>query len=68
MIFTPEDVAKRWNISAYTVRQMLNDGRLQGFKAGREWRVTEDALRRFENTPARPDKETPAPVPGPCIC
>lgn len=38
-IWTPAEIAERWKISARTVRDMLEQGELPGFKVRREWRV-----------------------------
>ena len=38
-IWTPSDLAERWKISARTVRDMLEQGELPGFKVRREWRI-----------------------------
>ena len=38
-IWTPREVAERWKISARTVRDMLEQGELPGFKVRREWRI-----------------------------
>lgn len=38
-IWTPREIAERWKISARTVRDMLEQGELPGFKVRREWRV-----------------------------
>ncbi len=38
------DVAEYLRVSRVTVRQMLRDGRLKGFKAGREWRIARSSV------------------------
>lgn len=38
-IWTAAEIAERWKISARTVRDMLEQGELPGFKVRREWRV-----------------------------
>ena len=44
---TPEDVAARLQVSPLTVRRWLRAGSLRGTKAGRQWRIREDALEQF---------------------
>lgn len=38
-IWTAAEIAERWKISARTVRDMLEQGELPGFKVRREWRI-----------------------------
>lgn len=49
---TPEQVADRWGCVPPTVRAMLRDGTLRGFKTGRgakaQWRVLRSEVERFE--------------------
>lgn len=47
--YTVEQVADILQLTEQTVRYMLNDGRLKGFKAGKSWRVTEKDLQNFIN-------------------
>lgn len=46
--FTPDTLAERWQCSAETVRQMLRDGRLRGFRVGRMFRLPADAVDDYE--------------------
>ena len=45
---TVREVADRWRVSERSIRSLLNSGGLDGFKVGKEWRVTESAVRRRE--------------------
>ena len=45
-IYTVEEVADLLKIKPETVRIMLRDNELNGFKAGKAWRVTEDDLKK----------------------
>ena len=38
--YTPADLAERWHIHIITVRRMLENGKLPGFKIGNAWRIT----------------------------
>jgi len=46
-IYTPEEIAERLRVSRKAVYDWLNKGRLKGFKAGKMWRVTKQALEDF---------------------
>jgi len=46
-ILTPEEVAKRLQVTERTVLQWLRDGKLPGAKLGRLWRVKESDLHEF---------------------
>ena len=46
-IYTVEEVADLLKIKPETVRVMLRDNELNGFKAGKAWRVTEDDLKKY---------------------
>ena len=46
-IYTIEEVADLLKIKPETVRIMLRDNELNGFKAGKAWRVTEDDLKKY---------------------
>jgi excisionase family DNA binding protein len=48
--YTVAQAAERLNLSAWTVRQACNKGRIHGTKArnGRDWRIPHDELVRVE--------------------
>lgn len=46
-IYTVEEVADLLKIKPETVRVMLRDNELNGFKAGKAWRVTEEDLKKY---------------------
>ena len=46
-IYTVEEVADLLKIKPETVRIMLRDNELNGFKAGKAWRVTEGDLKKY---------------------
>ena len=46
-IYTVEEVADLLKIKPETVRVMLRDNELNGFKAGKAWLVTEDDLKKY---------------------
>ena len=48
-VFTPADLAARWNCSLDTVYDLLRSGRLRGFHVGSQWRITDRQVERFEN-------------------
>lgn len=44
-IWTPEMIGARWGCLPAMVEKMCREGRITGaFKAGRQWRLTEEAL------------------------
>lgn len=52
-IMTSEEVANRWGISTKTVRSMLHNGTLRGFKttpgaAKAPWRILTSEVEKFE--------------------
>jgi excisionase family DNA binding protein len=50
-LLTPEEVARRLNVSLVTVGRWLREGKLKGVKAGRQWRVRENDLQKFLKAP-----------------
>lgn len=46
-ILTPLDVMDILGIGKNSVYALLNSGKLRGFRVGRSWRVTTDALEEF---------------------
>jgi excisionase family DNA binding protein len=44
---SPDDVAKKLNISPLTVRRWLKAGKMKGVRVGRLWRVRESDLEAF---------------------
>ncbi|WP_425287281.1 helix-turn-helix domain-containing protein [Pelagibacterium luteolum] len=46
--YTPETLAKRWNCSHQHVRDLVNAGNLQSFRAGRLIRISRQAVVDYE--------------------
>ena len=46
-LLTPAEIVTRLNVSLVTVGRWLREGKLQGVRAGRQWRVRESALESF---------------------
>ena len=44
---TASDVARRLNVKSNTVRRLIQDGELIGFKVGQQWRVEERDLNAY---------------------
>lgn len=57
LLLTPEQAAARLQISTFSVRQHLRQGKLRGIKRGRLWRVPESAL--LEAAPVQKLEESP---------
>lgn len=46
-VLQPADVMEILGIGKNTVYDLLNSGELKGFRIGRSWRITADALETF---------------------
>jgi len=46
-LYTPEEVAEKLRVSRRAVYEWLKSGKLNGFKAGQYWRVTEEDMTLF---------------------
>ena len=46
-LFDVKTLSKKMGLSIAVIRQYMRTGRLRGRKMGREWYVTEDALRAY---------------------
>jgi excisionase family DNA binding protein len=46
-VYTVRDVAQRLHLTPETVRDYLQEGKLKGFKVGKQWRVREQDLEVF---------------------
>ncbi len=46
-LLTPDQVADRLQVEPSTVKRWLRQGKLQGVKPGKEWRITESQLSGF---------------------
>ena len=55
--YTPQQIATQWRVGYPTVLGMIREGKLRAFRAGREWRVTDEALREYETRPPEPKKQ-----------
>ena len=47
MFYTTEEVADLLKISAKTVREMIKSKRLEAVRVGKEYRITEDQIRKY---------------------
>lgn len=55
-VYTVSELAGMWQCSTNTVYALLTSRKLHGFKIGGSWRITEEARRAYEQTPAEPIK------------
>jgi excisionase family DNA binding protein len=46
-VYTPEEIADKLKVSAYTVRRWLKNGEIRSIKLRNFWRVPESALEEF---------------------
>lgn len=53
-LLTVEETAERLKVSADTIRELLKRNELPGVKVGRQWRISEPALRAYLNTRKTP--------------
>ena len=49
--YTPQTLAEKWGCSKDIVYDLLRTGKLQGFKLGRDWRISDEARLAYENAP-----------------
>ena len=49
-MFTCEEVAERYKVKVITVWEWIRQKKLSAIKLGREYRVTEEDLKAFENS------------------
>lgn len=54
-VYTTEEVMGVLRVTKRTLYNYIKAGQLKAFKVGREWRVTEDALRDFTEHGTQPD-------------
>jgi excisionase family DNA binding protein len=43
-VFTDAELAAQWKCDIRLVQKMLREGRLQGFKVGRDWRIARSSV------------------------
>lgn len=47
-VYTVNDLTVRWKCSRDVIQDLLADGRLKGFKVGRNWRISVAEVERYE--------------------
>lgn len=47
-VYTVKDLTVRWKCSRDIIQDLLADGRLKGFRVGRNWRIPREAVDRYE--------------------
>lgn len=48
VVYTVDDLARYWRVEPSTVYTLIRSGRLAAFKVGVGWRITDKAVREFE--------------------
>ena len=48
VVYTTEELAQRWKVRASTIYDLIRKGKLAAFKCGVGYRVTDRAVREFE--------------------
>jgi excisionase family DNA binding protein len=56
-LLTLEDVARILQITPYTVRKYINQGKLEGVMVVGRWRVRPEALRKFVENRIKPETD-----------
>lgn len=46
--YTPQTLAEKWGCSKDIVYDLLRQGKLKGFKLGRDWRISDEARLAYE--------------------
>ena len=49
VVYTVNELAEYWRVNSQTVYRMVRSGRLQSFKVGAEYRITDRAVRDYED-------------------
>ena len=49
--YTVKELAYHWNVSTDRVYEMVKSQRVQAFRVGGQWRISRDAVKKFEETP-----------------
>lgn len=47
-VYTVKELTERWKCSRDVIQDLLADGRLKGFKVGRNWRISLAEIERYE--------------------
>lgn len=56
LYYTPTSLAARWGCSKDLIYDLLRQGRLRGFKLGRDWRISDEARLAYERDPDNSEK------------
>ena len=60
---TVDEIAELLDLHPKTVQRFLREGRLEGHKIGREWRISDESLRRFCHGELKPATAVTTPPP-----
>jgi putative molybdopterin biosynthesis protein len=63
--YTIKELAELWRCSTDVIYDLVRNGKLPAFRVGREWRISDEARRQYEQTPAVTERAAPrrrAPV------
>ena len=63
--YTPQELALLWQCSIDVIYDLLNHGKLIGFKVGSNWRIRHDEVLNYENDPRNRPSFAPAVPPIP---
>lgn len=48
LVYSVDGLAARWMVRPDTVRRLIRAGKLRAFRVGKEYRVTDAAVREYE--------------------
>lgn len=70
-VWTVPMLAERWHVKARTIREMLNNGELKGFKVRMDWRIYLSEILRYEGQDPRGKEhlrhQAVSPMPKPVV-
>ena len=58
--YTPQELALLWQCSIDVIYDLLNHGKLIGFKVGSNWRIRHEEVLNYETDPRNRAKPAPA--------
>lgn len=56
--YTIEELSKLLSLHPATIRILFRDGKIKGYKVGREWRATEETLKEYLESRSNSGKES----------
>lgn len=57
--YTIKELAELWRCSTDVIYDLVRTGKLPAFRVGREWRISDEARRQYEQTPPVTERAAP---------